>query len=281
MKTRFSSAFEDQLIATSRSALVELMRMLRPYKEAIVLVGGWVPYLLLESHKVPGDTFRHVGSIDIDLIVDPDRISNDEYQTIVELIGETGWKQVPGKPFTFERKIYGKDAVERDVTVDFLTPQQKNEGREHRHWGVQSDLRARTMVGAELGLSHNYWYQMKGEMPNGAVTEIDFKMLDVVGCIGTKGIALGDRYKHKDAYDIVSVLDHYGNGVEEVANAFLPFLRESQIQESLNRIGKMFSNESSEGPLLYAEFLEPLSKEENEIFAQRSYMLVSEFLSHL
>ena len=85
----------------------------------------------------------------------------------------------------------------------------------------------------------------------------------------------------KDAYDIVYVLDHYGNRIKEVDNAFEPFLRESQIQESLNRIGKMFSNERSEGPLLYAEFLEPLSKEENEIFAQRSYMLVSEFLSHL
>jgi hypothetical protein len=43
----------------------------------------------------------------------------------------------------------------------------------------------------------------------------------------------------------------------------------------------MFSNERSEGPLLYAEFLEPLNKEEREIFAQRGYMLVSEFLSNL
>ena len=281
MKTRFSSAFEDQLIATSKSALVELIRTLRPYKKAIVLVGGWVPYLLLESHKAPEDTFRHVGSIDIDLIIDPNHVNDNEYETIVELIMETGWGQVPGKLFTFERKIRGKDAVVRDITVDFLTPQLKSEGKEHRHRGVQSDLRARTMVGAELGLLHNYWYSMKGEMPNGAMTEIDFKMLDVVGCIGTKGIALGDRYKHKDAYDIVSVLDHYGNGVKEVANAFKPFLEESLIQESLKRIGKMFLNERSEGALLYAEFLEPLNKEEYEIFAQRGYMLVSEFLSNL
>ncbi len=269
------------MIATSKGALVELIRTLRPYKEAIVLVGGWVPYLLLESHKAPEDAFRHVGSIDIDLIVDPNRVSDDEYQTIVELIGETGWEQVPGKLFTFERKIRGKDAVDRDITVDFLTPQQKSEGRGHRHRGVQSDLRARTMVGAELGLQHNFLYRMKGEMPNGVETEIDFKMLDVVGCIGTKGIALGDRYKHKDAYDIVSVLDHYGNGVKEVADEFAPFLEESQIQESLTRLGKMFSNERSEGPLLYAEFLEPLDKEERDVFAQRGYRLVSEFLAKL
>ncbi|MCL5990054.1 MAG: hypothetical protein M1166_06975 [Candidatus Thermoplasmatota archaeon] len=73
----------------------------------------------------------------------------------------------------------------------------------------------------------------------------------------------------KDAYDIVYVLDHYGNGVKEVANAFVPFLRESQIQDSLKRIDKMFSNERSKGPLLYAEFMESLNEEEREIFAHR------------
>ena len=281
MKTRFSSSFEDQLIAASNSALVEVIRTLRPYREAIVLIGGWVPYLLLESHKTPGDSFRHVGSIDIDLIVDPNRVGDDEYQTIVELIRETGWEQVSGKQFTFERSIRAKDGVDRDITVDFLTTSEQREGRVHRHRGLQSDLKARTMLGAELGLQHNYWYRMKGELPNGAVTEVDFKMLDVVGCLGTKGIALGDRYKHKDAYDIVSVLDHYGDGVNEVASAFKPFLEETQIQESLKRLRNMFSNEKSEGPLLYADFLEPADKGEREVFAQRGFMLVSEFLAKL
>jgi hypothetical protein len=73
----------------------------------------------------------------------------------------------------------------------------------------------------------------------------------------------------KDAYDIVYVLDHYGNRIKEVDNAFEPFLRESQIQDSLKRIDKMFSNERSEGPLLYAEFMESLNEEEREIFAHR------------
>lgn len=125
MNTRLSSAFEDQLTATSKSAFVELIRTLRPYKEAIVLVGGWVPYFLLESHRLPGDTFRHVGSIDIDLIVDPNGVGDYEYQTIVELIGETGWNQVPEKKFTFERSVRGKDDIDRPITVDFLTPQKK------------------------------------------------------------------------------------------------------------------------------------------------------------
>ena len=255
--------------------------MLRPYRKDIVLIGGWVPYLLLESHRAPGDNFRHVGSIDIDLIVDPDHVGNDKYQTIVELIEETGWKQALGKKFTFERDIKGSDDIYRNITVDFLTLPEQSGGSKHRHRGVQSDLSARTMLGSELGLKHNYWYSMKGEMPNGTVTEVDFKMLDVVGCLGTKGIALGDRYKHKDSYDIVSVLDHYEGGVSEVAMAFKPFLGEPQIQESLKRLRNKFSSERSDGPLLYADFLEPVDKEEREVFAQRGFRLVSEFLVKL
>ena len=41
----------------------------------------------------------------------------------MELISETGWEQVPGKQFTFEKSIKGKDDVDRDITVDFLTLQ--------------------------------------------------------------------------------------------------------------------------------------------------------------
>ena len=281
MKRRYFSDFEDHLIASSKSALIEVTRILRPYSEAIVLIGGWVPYLLLESHKNPEDNFRHVGSIDIDLIVDPDRVSDSEYQTIVELIEQIGWEPVTGKRFTFKRSIKGKDGVDRDITVDFLTLPNKISGKRPRHRGVQPDLSARTMSGGELGLQHYYWYSMKGEMPNGAVTEVRFKMLDVVGCISTKSIALGDRYKHKDAYDIVSVLDHYGDGVSEVANAFQPFLGEPQIQDSLKNLHNMFSSERSEGPLLYAEFMEQALEKDKEIFAQRGFMLVSEFLRKL
>ena len=68
-----------------------------PVKEPIVLIGGWVSYLLLDFQKTPENTFRHVDSIDIYSIVDSDIVVHNEYRTIVELIGETSWDQVTGK----------------------------------------------------------------------------------------------------------------------------------------------------------------------------------------
>jgi hypothetical protein len=192
LNERLSSDFNKELTDTSFSALVELIRTLVHYRDSIILVGGWVPYLLLKKHKLPDDNFRHVGSIDIDLLVDGNKIGEDEYNTIVELINQSGWKQAEGKQFTFEKEIIGKDGNERGITVDFLTAQ-VHEGKEHRHRQIQFDLNARTMRGSDIGLKHNCYCKISGELPSGAITSIEFKMLDVVGCIGTKGIALGER----------------------------------------------------------------------------------------
>ncbi len=38
-------------------ALLELARALSPYRESLELVGGWVPYLLLECHGPAPEEF--------------------------------------------------------------------------------------------------------------------------------------------------------------------------------------------------------------------------------
>jgi len=43
------------------SVLVEFMTLLGEFKDSIVLVGGWVPYFLIEERKQ-----EHTGSLDID-----------------------------------------------------------------------------------------------------------------------------------------------------------------------------------------------------------------------
>ena len=49
-------------VMAARSVLVELVHLLGEYWENIVLVGGWVPELLLSTNKSP-----HIESIDVDL----------------------------------------------------------------------------------------------------------------------------------------------------------------------------------------------------------------------
>ena len=54
--------YAEEIVEAARSVLLELGRLLGEYMDEIVVVGGWVPELLL-----PQDQARHVGSIDVDL----------------------------------------------------------------------------------------------------------------------------------------------------------------------------------------------------------------------
>src|SRR5712692_1304195 len=99
-RPRTAHDYEEDVTATSRVGLAEIMTILGAYRESLVLIGGWAPYLILEQFgeprgeyvdgaqtfdaEVTSDRFVHVGSIDIDFVVDPAVIDAERYATIVE-----------------------------------------------------------------------------------------------------------------------------------------------------------------------------------------------------
>lgn len=85
---RTAQTYNAGITAASKSVLLEVMTALRAYRDALILVGGWVPYLLLEKHRLPNNPFLHIGSIDIDVAVDPAKLTEQQYATIMELLEE-------------------------------------------------------------------------------------------------------------------------------------------------------------------------------------------------
>jgi len=128
--TRLSTAYGADIVSSSRSALLELALTLRSYDDALVLVGGWVPFFLVEEAQRGRDAFRHVGSIDIDFVVDADLVGEDEYATIVQLLNRRGWVQAPNSRFTFLRSTRPPGQRRADeVAVDFLTAEPQGVAR--------------------------------------------------------------------------------------------------------------------------------------------------------
>ena len=106
-------------------------------------------------------------------------------------------------------------------------------------------------------LSHNFEHKIAGVLPTGAETRALSRISDVVGSLATKGLALKGRYKEKDAYDIYSVLRHYGGGAKRVAEEVRNFLSEAIVAEALEEIKDKFGSVRSEGPFQVARFLAP------------------------
>jgi hypothetical protein len=76
-RPRTARDYQGGITAASRSGLAEVMTTLGAYRDALVLIGGWAPYLILEGFgeegAFQGDAFQadafevgfvHVGSID-------------------------------------------------------------------------------------------------------------------------------------------------------------------------------------------------------------------------
>ena len=52
-------------VAAAKSVMLELFHLLGEYRDDIILIGGWVPALLVSGGEDP-----HVGSLDVDIALD-------------------------------------------------------------------------------------------------------------------------------------------------------------------------------------------------------------------
>jgi hypothetical protein len=119
--------YSGDVVEAARSVLLELVHLLGEYRDDIVVVGGWVPQLILPSHPK-----RHVGSIDVDLALNHRNLKEAAYATIQKLLLERGYEQDPRQPFIFHRTVViGGHPIK--VEIDFLAGEYEGTGPKHRH----------------------------------------------------------------------------------------------------------------------------------------------------
>jgi len=69
-----SPNYKDRQVEAARSVLIDVGQVLHSFRDAIVVVGGWVPDLLLPNAKP-----EHIGSIDVDLALDAAKLNDGRY----------------------------------------------------------------------------------------------------------------------------------------------------------------------------------------------------------
>jgi len=134
--------YSEIFVEAARSVLLEVAHLLSQYRQGIVLVGGWVPDLLL-----PGDTPHHIGSLDVDLALDHRTLKEAGYRSIMQLLLTRGYEQ-GDQPFIFFRDVTIGNQVIR-VQVDFLAGEYAGSSKSHRTQRVQ-DMRPRKARGCDL-----------------------------------------------------------------------------------------------------------------------------------
>lgn len=122
MALTFRDYSADQVEA-ARSVMLELAHLLGEYRDEIVVVGGWVPQLIL-----PSSPMQHVGSIDVDLALNHRNLKEAGYASIQALLLRRGYEQDSRQPFIFHRTVLvNGNAIK--VEIDFLAGEYQGSGR--------------------------------------------------------------------------------------------------------------------------------------------------------
>ena len=273
MALTFRDYSADQVEA-ARSVLLELAHLLGEYRDDIVVVGGWVPHLILPTGTAP-----HVGSIDVDLAVNHRNLREAGYATIQALLSRRGYEQDPRQPFIYHRTVVvNGNAIK--VEVDFLAGEYEGSGAKHRTQPVHEG-RARKARGCDLAFDLYVETNIEGELPEGGREQARIRVSSAVAFLVMKGMALHDRLKEKDAWDIYFTLIHYPGDLDALAQEIRPHLHHGLVQEGLRKIAEKFTSPDHMGPRFVADFEDIQDRDERAIRMRDAYERVSHLLRDL
>ena len=253
--------------------MLELTRLLGEYQAGIVIVGGWVPELLLS-----GSGHRHTGSLDVDLALDQHTLGEVGYKTILQLLLSHGYHH--GKqPFIFFRTVQ-VGSTTYEVEVDFLAGEYAGTARSHRTQNVQ-DMQPRKARGCDMAFTDPTEITISGTLPGGGKDSVRIRVASIAPFLVMKAMALATRLMEKDAWDIYYCIRNYPGGIEQLAEEFRPLLKNKLVQEALMNIAEKFASPEHVGPKHVADFEEITDPEARALRQRDAYERVNAFLALL
>jgi len=73
--------YDDRTTIAVKTVLIEIGQILGSFKGKFAIIGGAVPWLLLDNADMP-----HVGTLDVDLGLHAEALGDGEYATLIEAL---------------------------------------------------------------------------------------------------------------------------------------------------------------------------------------------------
>ena len=243
--------YEDRVTAAVKSVLIEIGQVLGSFRGKFALIGGAVPWLLLNQDDMP-----HVGTADVDLGLDPSALADGEYVDLVEALQDHGYHQRDNlRRFQLVRTVPAPDGgPDIDVVVDFLMPREAEITRNRPP--LISEFAVQRADGADLALKFHQIVSIEGNMPDGVKSLVHIAVASIPALLAMKGHAVAGRRKRKDAYDIYYSIRNFAGGIDALVEATRPLLDVPSAREGYRLISENFRDVRDFGPTSVREFVE-------------------------
>jgi hypothetical protein len=254
--------------------LIDVGQVLAAFQDCLVVVGGWVPDLLLPD--VSADA--HVGSIDVDFVLDVRRLGGGRYAELLGLLLATRRYRQGPKAFQLITDVdLGDGERSVEVEVEFLAP--KDVELKKSKPKLLEGFRVLQADGCAAAFRSPEQIELTGKMVRGAKNTVRLRVASLPDFLVMKAHALGGRDKPKDAYDICYCLEHFPGGPDGLARTWSARRAENDVRRAIEILREKFSGPEAFGPMQIVEFLALDDRELEAIQALRAYELVQRFLA--
>ena len=243
--------YDDRTTAAVKSVLIEIGQILGSFEGKFAVIGGAVPWLLLNNEDMP-----HVGSIDVDLSLDPAALGDGEYATLIEALMRHGYEKRAGlRRFQLVRSVPARDGGPPiDIIVDFLMPRDAELIKNTPP--LVADFAVQKADGADLALRFYQMVAIDGPMPDGGTNRVEIAVCSIPALLAMKGHALRGRLKQKDSYDIYYCIRNHPGGIEALAAACRELLGEESAERGYRYIAEKFDTPEGFGPTCVRQFVQ-------------------------
>jgi hypothetical protein len=197
----------------------------------------------------------HIGTLDLDLDLNPEALSEGQYAELVESLVAHGYERnVPGlKPFQLRRWVKLDAGEPIAVLVDLLMP--RGVKTKKNRPPLLEGLRVQGIDGGEVALQYNTLMRLDGHMPDGRRNVVDIHVATIPALLVMKGYALTQRDKLKDSYDVWYCIRHFASDLEALADACAALIQDEVARQGFSNIASKFRSDDDFGPASVRRFL--------------------------
>lgn len=235
-----------------RQTCIHMATKLGDLLDEIVVVGGLVPYFLIDQENLPSDLEPHAGTMDLDMGLALAILNEERYRDLGDRLRGAGFQPDVNDQGNEKFQSWTTGGA-HPVAVDFLIPPTDETGKGGTLLHIESDLAAIVTPGLELAFEDRCQIELSSTIPSGAWATRDIPVCGPGAFTVLKALAFGNRTENKDAYDLFYVWR--GMGVPKVAERLAALLPNPCIDDALSVIETDFCNHDGPGPIGTARFI--------------------------
>lgn len=273
-KPATADGYPPELTVQARQMCLHVATLLGDLLDSeIVVVGGLVPYLIVDQDAAQE---RHVGTRDLDLGFSIAVLDGERYRTIGARLREHGFRPGRNEKGNETRQTWALPG--QRVTIDFLIPRSERGPAPGKVQNLEADLAAIVTPALPLAFKDRIAVTIDDQTPTGVRAKRTVGVCGPGAFVALKAHALRLRSENKDAYDLVYLLQHFGDGTQDVVDRFLTIAEADDAKAALTILAEDFASPDHDAAVRAAKFL---SEEGDPGRQADAYGAVQDFLARV